>query len=76
MSDGAGDILPIEDIALSRSRYLDIQNSRNSNLAAQILEKLEDARNPETGAYYHRDNMTLVIAAFQNAYQLGCGDMT
>jgi len=63
MSDGAGDLFPYDDYADERELYWHILTERtDSNLADHFLFQLESARDPETEAYYHHDNMTLVMA--------------
>ena len=59
MSDGASDLLPYEDVALSRAEITDI-----TGLADSFLKNLEDARDPDTAAYLHNDNMSLAMARF------------
>lgn len=57
MTDGASDLFPYEDFALQRDKIIDIRG-----LADHLLTKLEAARDPESGAYLHHDNMTLAMA--------------
>lgn len=57
MTDGASDLFPFEDFALGRNEYSDIDG-----LAMALLSQLEHARNPDTEAYLHHDNMTLAMA--------------
>lgn len=57
MSDGASDLFPYEDVALNRDDIKDI-----TGLADSFLQNLEDARDPETAAYLHNDNMSLAMA--------------
>lgn len=60
MSDGAGDLLPIEDVARNRDSILTALRDAGSDVAERFLLDLEEARD-ETGAYLHSDNMTLAI---------------
>ena len=63
MSDGASDLFPYQDFAENRDVYSVPLSSKNEcGLANHFLSQLEAARNPETGAYLHHDNMTLVLA--------------
>lgn len=57
MSDGASDLLHCEDIARNRDKLTDI-----TGLADTILTQLESARDPDSGAWLHSDNMTLAMA--------------
>lgn len=61
MSDGAGDLFPRESFAEAREAMRDEMANCKANLADQLLSQLEDARDPETGAYLHTDNLTLLI---------------
>jgi len=65
MSDGASDLFPYADFAENRDVYsVPLSNKNNSGLADRFLEQLEAARNPDSGAYLHHDNMSLVIGHF------------
>ncbi|SNZ20101.1 protein phosphatase 2C domain-containing protein [Cohaesibacter gelatinilyticus] len=57
MTDGASDLFPYEDFALQREKIADMRG-----LADHLLAELESARDPDTGAYLHHDNMTLAMA--------------
>jgi Protein phosphatase 2C len=57
MSDGASDIFPYDDFSRQRASF-----STLSGLADHLLEFLEAARDPESGAWCHSDNMTLAMA--------------
>lgn len=57
MSDGASDLFPYEDFALHREDYCDV-----TGLADSILAQIEAARDPDSNAYLHHDNMTLAMA--------------
>ncbi len=63
MSDGAGDLFPYEDYARQRERYRELLEQPESDIAAKLLKQFEEARHPENGAYFHRDNMTLLMAS-------------
>ncbi len=63
MSDGASDLFPYQDFAENRDIYSVPLSSKNDcGLADRFLEQLEAARDPDTNAYLHSDNMTLVMA--------------
>jgi len=38
-------------------------------VADKLLEQIEVARDPETNAYLHHDNMTLILAHFHEAVE-------
>ena len=57
MSDGASDLFPFDDFAMNREEYQDI-----AELSDAFLRQLEVARDPDTNAYLHHDNMTLAMA--------------
>jgi len=57
MTDGASDLFPFEDFALNRECY-----TQMDGLALGLLTQLEQARDPDTGAWLHSDNMTLAMA--------------
>lgn len=57
MSDGASDLFPYEDFAQHREDYCNVRG-----LAGSILAQIEAARDPDTNAYLHHDNMTLAMA--------------
>ncbi len=60
MSDGASDLFPFEDFALSRDEYASLDG-----LADHLLGTLEEARDPDTGGWLHSDNLTLAMARLQ-----------
>ena len=63
MSDGASDLFPYEAYAEERAAYSAILNREDDpDLANVFLKQLEDARDPDTDAYLHHDNMTLLLA--------------
>ena len=63
MSDGASELFPYDDFAVDHVSYADYLKRQNSpSLTHHLLERIEEARDPETGAYLHHDNMTLVMA--------------
>lgn len=62
MSDGASDLFPFEDIALKREKFTNI-----AGFSKGMLKLLEDARDPETKAYVHHDNMTLITARLETS---------
>lgn len=65
MSDGASDLFPYEDFAQNHDAYIEyLEAEKTPSLSNHILDQIEQARDPETGAYLHHDNMTLVIAHF------------
>ncbi|PCH73968.1 MAG: hypothetical protein COC12_04395 [Rhodobacteraceae bacterium] len=68
MSDGASDIFPYEDFSLQRTAF-----SSLSGLADHLLKYLEEARDPESDAWCHSDNMTLAMARLGTG---GCHDQT
>jgi len=57
MTDGASDLFTFEDFALARDK-----THVGPGLADTVLAHLEAARDPETDAWLHSDNMTLAIA--------------
>lgn len=57
MSDGASDLFTFEDFAATRHKWQALPG-----VADGILAHLEAARDPESGAWLHSDNMTLAIA--------------
>jgi hypothetical protein len=57
MTDGASDLFPFEDFALNRDKY-----PRLAGLADRLLLTLEEARDLESGAFLHTDNLTLAMA--------------
>ncbi len=63
LSDGSSDLLPYQDFAENRDVYsVPLASKNNCGLADRFLEQLEVARDPDTNAYLHSDNMTLVMA--------------
>ena len=70
MSDGAGDIFPYDDLARHRVEYLSALNAKKTNVVNDLLDQLEEARHPESGAYYHQDNMTLAMAGLNAAAEM------
>lgn len=67
MSDGAGDLFPRESFAASGDAYRAEIASADGGIADKLLEQLEAARDPDTGAYLHSDNLTLLIGLLTNA---------
>lgn len=64
MSDGASELMPMDQIAMNRAAYRRaIRKSGADGVADRLLSSLEDARDAETGAFLHADNMTCAIAA-------------
>ena len=57
MTDGVSDLFTFEDFACARHKY-----HVSDGLADSVLAHLEAARDPDTGAWLHSDNMTLAIA--------------
>ena len=57
MTDGASDLFNFEDFAGERHKLDQV-----TGLADSLLAQLEEARDPNTGAWLHSDNMTLAIA--------------
>ena len=62
MSDGASDIFGYEHFAEKRDQYRELFLSGDIDLPDELLVQVENARDPETGAYLHHDNMTLIVA--------------
>ena len=63
MTDGASELFPYDDFAHNRLAYSEaLKQKDNSDLADHLLKQIEEARDPETDAYLHHDNMTLVLA--------------
>ncbi len=63
MSDGVSELLDIDQIALNQQAYIKAFNEQGiSSTSDQILKDLEEARDEETDALLHSDNMTLAIA--------------
>jgi len=67
MSDGASDLFPYVDYASRRDQFSDYLRQNNdsdsdNSLASHFLTQIEEARDPDSGAYLHSDNMTLVLA--------------
>lgn len=60
MTDGASDLFPFEDFALDRAEYAALDG-----LADELLAQLEAARDPDTQAILHHDNMTLALARLE-----------
>ena len=60
MSDGASDLFPFEDFALNHDRYPSLQG-----LSDTLLMTLEEARDPDSGGYFHNDNLTLALARLE-----------
>ena len=70
MSDGASDLLPYEEFAVNRTDYAQILKTKTDvPVADKLLEQIEAARDPETNAYLHHDNMTLILAHFHEAVE-------
>lgn len=57
MTDGASDLFTFEDFAAARHMY-----QVTTGIADAVLAHLEAAKDPESGAWLHSDNMTLAIA--------------
>lgn len=57
MTDGASDLFTFEDFAEARHTY-----HVTTGIADAILAHLEAAKDPDSGAWLHSDNMTLAIA--------------
>lgn len=57
LTDGASDLFGFEDFARERHNYRTVKD-----LADHFLTHLEAARDLDTGAWLHSDNMTLAIA--------------
>ena len=63
MSDGASDWLPIQQIATRLPAYANSMEEHGIRYVAnQLLLNIENARDEETDALLHTDNMTLAIA--------------
>ncbi len=62
MTDGASDLFPFEDFAPNRAEYRTVLG-----LSGALLQQLEAARDPDTEAYLHHDNMTLAMARLMEA---------
>lgn len=57
MTDGVSDLFTFEDVACARHK-LKVEDG----LADSVIAQLEAARDPDSGAWLHSDNMTLAIA--------------
>jgi hypothetical protein len=57
MTDGASDLFTFEDFACARYKF-----KVQDGLADSVIAHLQAARDPDTGAWLHSDNMTLAIA--------------
>ena len=65
MSDGASDLFPYDDFAANHAVYSEYLLAKEKpSLSDHILKQIEAARDPDTGAYLHHDNMTLVTAHY------------
>lgn len=65
MSDGASELFPYDDFAANHQPYIDyLMSNKMPPLTDHILGQIEEARDPETGAYLHHDNMTLIMAHY------------
>lgn len=65
MSDGVSDLFPYDDFAENHAVYSEyLMAKEKPALSDHILEQIETARDPDTGAYLHHDNMTLVMAHY------------
>ena len=63
MSDGCSDLFPYDNFAQDRLDYSAIMGGGTDvPLADKLLEQIEAARDPDTDAYLHHDNMTLILA--------------
>jgi len=70
MSDGASDLLPYEEFAAHRADYAQILKTKTDvPVADKLLEQIEVARDPDTNAYLHHDNMTLILAHFHEVLE-------
>lgn len=66
MSDGVSDLLPFDGIADDRETIIQMLKTPGTELADHFLAQIEAARDPDTGAYLHHDNMTLAIGLLPN----------
>jgi hypothetical protein len=57
MTGGVSDLFGFEDFARDRQEFRTM-----TGLADHLLAYLEAARDPDTGAWLHHDNMTLAMA--------------
>ncbi len=65
MTDGTSDLLDMDWVATDRWRLLELIRTRGADqLCVHLLKNIEAARDEETGAVLHSDNMTLAIAAW------------
>ncbi|WP_026941372.1 PP2C family protein-serine/threonine phosphatase [Hellea balneolensis] len=70
MSDVASDLLPYEEFAAHRADYAQILKTKTDvPVADKLLEQIEVARDPDTNAYLHHDNMTLILAHFHEVLE-------
>jgi len=70
MSDGASDLFPYGDFAADHTSYADyLKRQKSPSLTQHLLKLIEEARDPETDAYLHHDNMTLVMAHMSNSVE-------
>lgn len=67
MSDGASDLFPYDDFAQKRAEFGEFLKSDDNQLSDHLLKQTEEARDSETNAYLHSDNMTLVMAYMSEA---------
>ena len=66
MSDGVSDLLPFDGLADDRETIIQMLKTPGTELADHFLAQIEAARDPDTGAYLHHDNMTLAIGLLPN----------
>lgn len=70
MSDGAADLLPLDQVAEQRKAYLLSSVERGMDqICMQMLRSLEQARDEDTDALLHSDNMTLAMAVLREEAQ-------
>ena len=62
MTDGASELFPFDAFAQKRAEYQAGLDVPETELADNFLAALEAAREPQTGAYLHHDNMTIAVA--------------
>lgn len=67
MSDGVSDLLPFDGIADDREAIIRMIEAPGTKLADHFLAQIEAARDPDSGAYLHHDNMTLAIGLLPDA---------
>jgi len=63
MSDGASDLFPYEQYAELHDAFAErLIAPTDQPLSESFLNAIETARDEETGAFLHHDNMTLIMA--------------